>query len=145
MPQLHSRPLQRLFLNVRLFRVSCTTLPWSYLLRLCSLHSATFVLWVILLPAVANSFCDPQLPSVRIFPEDVSLVPCHCCTTRHFLAGGSQHPPRSQFPRVSSSGFLRRLAARFQSLCCLLCCVFPVYTAACSLETSQCCFIFHGH
>jgi hypothetical protein len=51
MPLLHSGPFQRLFPNVRPFRVFCTTLSWSYLLRSCSLRPATSVLWVILLPA----------------------------------------------------------------------------------------------
>jgi hypothetical protein len=40
--------------------------------------------------------------------EDVSFVPCHCCTASHLLAGGNRLLPRStislgQFIRLSTS------------------------------------------
>jgi hypothetical protein len=56
MALLHSGPFQLLFPYVRPFRVSCTTLSWSYILRSCPLRRTTFVLRDILLPAAANSF-----------------------------------------------------------------------------------------
>jgi hypothetical protein len=47
MPFLHSKPFQRLITDVRPFGVLSATLSWSYLLRSCPLHCATFARCII--------------------------------------------------------------------------------------------------
>jgi hypothetical protein len=57
--------------------------------RLCFVHYACVL--------HSGSFCLPR-STISLgpnFPEDVSLSPCHCCTTGHLPAGGSQLPPGS--------------------------------------------------
>jgi hypothetical protein len=110
MPLFHSGPFQRLFLNVRPFCVSCTTSSWSYLLQLCPLPRATFVLWVILLQAAASSFRDPQSPWVRIFLKTF-LLRCATAVRRDtFLQAAANFLRDPQSPRVSSLGSPRRPA-----------------------------------
>jgi hypothetical protein len=128
MPLLHSRPFQHLFPNVRPFWVSCTTLPWSYLLWSCPPWRATFVPWVIswlwTIPSVVYVFPGSK------FPENVSLALCHCCTMGHLPAGSSQLPPGSTI----SSGHPA-------AWCWPLCNFFIVpkdFTQASSVGTSHC-------
>jgi hypothetical protein len=96
----HSGPFQRLFPNVRPFRVSCTTFSWSYLLRSCPLLRATFVLWVIL-PAAANSFRGPQCPWVRIFLKSFVLRRTTAARRDTFLQAAASFLPDPQSPQVS--------------------------------------------
>jgi hypothetical protein len=110
-PLLHSEPFQRLF-------------P-SFLYH-CSLRRATYILWVILLPAAANSFRGPQFPP----------TPCHYCTTEHLLAGAANFPQVPQSPGVSSCGSPSRPAARWRPLCRFV--VAEDFPAASSIRISRC-------
>jgi hypothetical protein len=116
-PLLHSGPFQRLFPNVRPFQVSCTTLSWSYLLWSCPLRHVTFVLWVILLPAAANSFHDPQFLWVQIFLKTFLL--CHATAAQQdaFLQAAANFLQDPQSPRVSSCGSLHHPMARCRPMC----------------------------
>jgi hypothetical protein len=58
MPLLHSRPFQRLILDVGPFGVLGATLSWSHLLQSCPLCCATFARCIISLRVAANSFRD---------------------------------------------------------------------------------------
>jgi hypothetical protein len=82
MPFLHSGLFQRLFSSVHPFRVSSATSSWSYLLRSCHLHRATFALRVILIPAAAKGSTISLGPN---FPDDTPLAPCHSDGTRVML------------------------------------------------------------
>jgi hypothetical protein len=129
MPLLHSGPFQRLFPNARPFRVSCTTLSWSHLLRSYPLRRATSVLWVILLPAAANSFRGPQFPLRRATSVLwVILLPAAANSFRGpqfplrrataarrdtFLQAAANFLRDPQSPRVSSFGSPPKLSICF--------------------------------
>jgi hypothetical protein len=87
--------------------------------------SSTYLLWTTVLhdcvPAAHDPCTVPLLPAGHLparygqlllrstislvpnFPENISLAPCHCCTTRYFPADGSQLPAGFT---VSSGHFL---------------------------------------
>jgi hypothetical protein len=136
MSLLHSGPFQRLFPNIRPFWDSCTTSPWSYVLRSCPMRRATFLLWVIVLLTVANSFCGPQFPWIRIF---LKTYPLHHATDARdtFLHAAANSLRDPQSPQVISSGSLRRLAATCLPLYRFF--IIPKnFTAASSVGTSRC-------
>jgi hypothetical protein len=136
-PILHSRPFQHIFLDVRSFGVLGVTSSLFCPLRLCTLRHVTFVLWVILLLAAANSFCGPQFPWVRIFLKTFLL---HCVPAARrdiFLQTAANFLWDPQSPRVSSFGSPRRPTARCWPLCRFF--IVPKdLTVASSVGTSQC-------
>jgi hypothetical protein len=120
MPLLHSGSFQILILDVRPYGVLGATLSWSYLLRPCSLRHATFARCIISLRATANSFRDSRLAWIRIFL--MRFLFRHASFTRrdHFLQAAADFLLDRLFPRVLSLLFLRRSAARLQTLRCFL-------------------------
>jgi hypothetical protein len=114
-PFLHSGPLKRLFSSVRPFRI-LGAMSFPCLCSPCSLPRATFVQWVVLIPAAANSLRGPQFSWGRISLKRFPFRHATLARRDTFLPAAVKLLLDSQLASIYPFGFWQRPAARFSSL-----------------------------
>jgi hypothetical protein len=135
-PPLHSGFFRSLFPSFSRFLISCSAwfLAQSLLTKFSLIH-ATLARRVVLIPAMANSLCCPQISWVPVLQKSFLFRHTTAAWWDTFLQAAANFLWDPQFPRVSSFGCPRHPAVDFRTLRRLLGFATSI-TATSSLGTS---------